>query len=75
MKVRYFENMDKLLIEFRDALVAQNRDLDENMAPDVDAKGKHCLMTIQHASVRAGAPQNSVEKVAASNRWRGQEGA
>ena len=65
MKVRYFEDTDTLLIEFRDAPVAQTRDLDENTVLDVDAKSNICSITIEHASVRAGAPQFSFEKVAA----------
>lgn len=65
MKVRYFEDTDTLLIEFRDAPVAETRDLDENTVLDLDAKGNVCAITIEHASVRAGAPQFSFEKVAA----------
>jgi uncharacterized protein YuzE len=65
MKVRYFEDTDTLLIEFRDAPVTETRDLDENTILDFDAKGNICSITIEHASVRAGAPQFSFEKVAA----------
>jgi len=65
MKVRYFEDTDTMLIEFRDAPVTQTRDLDENTVLDLDAKGNICAITIEHASVRAGAPQFSFEKVAA----------
>ena len=65
MKVRYFEDTDTLLIEFRDAPVAETRDLDENTILDLDAKGNICSITIEHASVHAGAPQFSIEKVAA----------
>ena len=39
MKVRYFEDTDTLLIELRDAPVAETRDLDENTVMDFDAKG------------------------------------
>ena len=38
MKVRYFEDTDTLLIEFRDVPVAEARDLDENTILDLDAK-------------------------------------
>jgi hypothetical protein len=38
MKVRYFEDTDTMLIEFRDAPVTQTRDLDENTVLDLDAK-------------------------------------
>jgi uncharacterized protein YuzE len=33
MKVRYFTDTDTLLIEFRQALVAESRDLDEKHRP------------------------------------------
>ena len=65
MKVRYFEDTDTLLIEFRDAPVAETRDLDENTIVDLDAKGIICSITIEHASVRAGAPEFSFEKIVA----------
>jgi uncharacterized protein YuzE len=65
MKVRYYEHTDTLLIELRDAPVAETRDLDENTVIDLDANGNICSMTIEHASVRADAPKFSFEKVAA----------
>ena len=65
MKVRYFEDADTLLIEFRDAPIAETRDLDENTTLDLDAQGNICAMTIEHASTRADAPRFSFEKVAA----------
>ena len=65
MKVRYFEDTDTLLIEFRDAPVAETRDLDENTIVDLDAKGNVCSITIEHSSVRAGAPEFSFEKIVA----------
>jgi uncharacterized protein YuzE len=65
MKVRYFADTDTLLIEFREALVAETRDLDENTVLDVDAQGNICSITVEHASLRAGAPHFSYEEVAA----------
>lgn len=65
MKVRYFEQTDTLLIELRDAPVAETRDLDENTVLDVDSEGNLCAITIEHASKRAGVPQFSYEQVAA----------
>ena len=65
MKVRYFSDTDTLLIEFRDAPVAETRDLDENTLVDVDAEGNICSITVEHATLRAGAPQFSYEQVAA----------
>lgn len=65
MKVRYFADTDTLLIEFREAPVAETRDLGENTLFDVDAQGNICSITVEHASLRAGAPHFSHEEVAA----------
>ncbi len=65
MKVRYFEDTDTPLIELRTVTVFETRDLDENTVIDLDAEGNICSITIEHASVRAGAPKFSFEKVAA----------
>jgi uncharacterized protein YuzE len=65
MKVRYFSDTDTLLIEFRDALVVETRDLDENTILDVDAQGNICSITVEHASKRADAPHFTYEEVAA----------
>lgn len=65
MKIRYFEDTDTLLIEFRDAPVAETRDLDENTLLDLDEQGGICSITVEHASTRADAPHFSFETVAA----------
>lgn len=65
MKIRYFSDTDTLLIEFRDAEVSETRDLDEDTQLDVDAAGKICAITIEHASVRTDVPRFSYEQIAA----------
>lgn len=65
MRIRYFKDTDTLLIEFKDAPVAETRDLDENTTLEVDAKGNICSITVEHASQRAGIPEFSFEQVAA----------
>ncbi len=65
MRIRYFADTDTLHIEFRDAPVAETRDLDENTLLDLDAAGDICAITVEHASRRAGIPQFSYEQVAA----------
>ncbi|MDZ7769786.1 MAG: DUF2283 domain-containing protein [Woeseiaceae bacterium] len=65
MRVRYFTDTDTLLLEFRDALVSETRELDENTLLDVDSEGNICSITIEHASKRTDAPQFSYEQVAA----------
>jgi uncharacterized protein YuzE len=54
---------DTLLMEFRDAQVAETRDLDENTVLDLDADGNVCAITLEHASKRAGAPELTYEQV------------
>jgi uncharacterized protein YuzE len=66
MRIRYFADTDTLYIEFRDAPVAETRDLDENTALDVDAHGDICAITVEHASDRTGIPHFSYEQVTAS---------
>jgi uncharacterized protein YuzE len=65
MRIRYFKDTDTLLIEFKEAPVAETRDLDENTVLDMDAQGNVCAITVEHASHRAGIPQFSYEQVAA----------
>ena len=65
MKIRYFAGTDTLYIEFRDAPVAETRDLDENTLLEVDAQGGICAITVEHASERADIPRFSYEQVAA----------
>ena len=65
MRIRYFAATDTLFIEFREAQVAETRDLDENTLLDVDANGNICAITIEHASDRADIPRFSYEQVAA----------
>jgi uncharacterized protein YuzE len=65
MRIRYFEDTDTLLIELREAPVAETRDLDENTVLDLDADGNICAITNEHASKRAGIPQFSYEQITA----------
>ena len=65
MKIKYFADTDTLYLELRPATVFETRDLDENTLLDMDADGNVCAITIEHASVRAGAPEVSYERVPA----------
>ena len=65
MKIRYFADTDTLHIEFRDAPVAETRELDENTLLDIDAQGDICAITVEHASERTGIPQFSYEQISA----------
>jgi len=65
MRIRYLEDPDTLLIEFREGPVAETRDLDDNTVLDLDADGNICAITVEHASKRAGIPRFSYEQVTA----------
>jgi uncharacterized protein YuzE len=65
MKIKYFQDTDTLYIEFRPAVVAETKDLDENTLLDVDNNGNICAITIEHAQERADIPHFSFEQVAA----------
>ena len=65
MKIRYFQDTDTLYIEFKEAQVAETRDLDENTLLDVDRDGNICGITVEHASERTDIPRFSYEQVAA----------
>lgn len=65
MKIKYFQQTDTLHIELREAQIAETRDIDENTQTDVDADGRLCGITIEHASQRTDVPNLSFEQVAA----------
>jgi uncharacterized protein YuzE len=65
MKIKYFQDTDTLYIEFREAPVAETRDLDENTLLDLDASGNVCGITIEHARERTDIPTLSYEQISA----------
>jgi len=65
VKIRYFRDTDTLYIEFRQAPVAETRDLDEDTQIDVDTGGNICAITVEHASRRADLPAVDYQQVAA----------
>ena len=65
MKIKYFQDTDTLYIEFQAGTIAETRDLDENTVLDLDAKGRVCAITLEHARERTDIPQFSYEQIAA----------
>ena len=65
MKIQYFKKTDTLYIEFRKADIVESRDLDEDTIIDVDAEGKICAVTIEHARNRTDVPNLTFEEIAA----------
>lgn len=56
MKIKHFQDTDTLYIELQPREVAETRDLDEDTLLDLDAAGRVCAITIEHASTRAEIP-------------------
>ena len=65
MKIKYFQDTDTIYIEFRPIQAAETRDLDENTFLEIDADGKICGITIEHARERTDVPAFSFEQVSA----------
>ena len=65
MKIKYFSDTDTLYIEFHTGDIVQTTDLDEDTQIDLDANGRLCAMTVEHASRRTGIPEFSYEQVSA----------
>lgn len=49
MKTKYFPDTDTLLIQFKDAEIAETYDLNEDVLVEVDKQGHVISMTIEHA--------------------------
>ena len=63
MNVKYFADTDTLYIEFYPAEVDETRDLDEDTLLEMDAAGRLCALTIEHASTRMAIPAFSYEEI------------
>ena len=63
MKVKYFQGTDTLYIEFRASGIVETKDLDENTQLEIDAEGKLCALTIEHARERASLQHFSFEQI------------
>lgn len=63
MNVKYFADTDTLYIELYPAEVDETRDLGEDTLLELDAAGRLCALTIEHASVRMDIPAFSYEQI------------
>ena len=63
MNIKYFQDTDTLYIELFPAEVNETRDLDENTLLEMDADGRLCAITIEHASDRMAIPAFSYQQI------------
>ena len=66
MKVSYFEDTDTLYIALRDGDIVETRDLDDNTLIEVDAEGRICAITLEHASQRTDVNDLTIEGLVAA---------
>ena len=52
MKIKYFEDTDTALLEIGSTIVAETRELSEDVYLDLDAGGHVVSITVEHASER-----------------------
>ncbi|MGC9314668.1 MAG: DUF2283 domain-containing protein [bacterium] len=64
MKIKYFKDTDTILMIFKEAEIADTRDLDENTLVEFDAEGNLVSITIEHATERANINDFSYEQLA-----------
>ncbi len=64
MKIKYFPDTDTALIEFADRMVAETREISEDIYVDMDEDGRLVSMTIEHAKTSAGIKELSFQEVA-----------
>ena len=67
MKIKYFPDTDTALLEFTDRIVAETREISEDIYVDLDAKGNLVSMTIEHARTSAQIKELSFQEIAATS--------
>lgn len=76
MRVKYFSDTDTALVEFTENLVAETREIGENIYVDLDSDGNLVSMTIEHARSNARFQEFSYQEVLSPSRdARAEQGA
>ncbi len=63
MKITYFKDTDTLLVNFNNNLIAETKDLNENVLIEMDRDGNIVSMTIEHAHKQAEIANFSFNQV------------
>ena len=64
MKIKYFPDTDTALIEFADRMVAETREISEDIYVDMDEDGRLVSMTVEHAKTSARIKELTFHEVA-----------
>ena len=63
MKIKYFTDTDTALIELGDGVIAETRELSEDVYLDLDADGHVVAITLEHASLRGDLSEFSFARL------------
>ena len=63
MKIRHFPDIDTLYIELCPAGIVATRNLNEDTLLDLNAAGRLCAITVEHASERIDVTVFSYEQI------------
>lgn len=66
MKIRYFEDTDTAHLEIGKGVVAETRELSEDVYLDLDANGQVVSITLEHASRRSDLSEISFQRLGSS---------
>ena len=64
MKVRYFADTDTAYLEFSKNIVAETKDINDDILLDLDNAGNLVGMTIEHAKSKANLDEVSYQQIA-----------
>jgi len=63
MRIKYFNDTDTALIEFRDNRIKETKEISENIYIDLDVNGNLVSMTIEHAKETAHLPDITYQQI------------
>ena len=63
MRIKYFEDTDTALLEIGTRVVAETRELSEDVYLDLDENGHVVSITIEHASLRGNLSEFSYQRL------------
>jgi uncharacterized protein YuzE len=63
MKVRYFPDTDTAYVEFSDRVIAETKEINENIYLELDDQGNLVGMTIEHAGAQANISEFSFQQM------------
>jgi len=71
MRVKYFSDSDTALGEFTDNVVADTKEISENIYVDLDKQGNLVSMTIEHAGTNAQLQEFSYQEFLSASQEEG----